>query len=435
MSVNLKVRANPTRTYPQRGDNVNFGTQATLWAQDVTAEVNAIGQQFDWVLGSAAEVTAGTANFSDLATLVADATVLDGDSVLVLTNTYAVPATIDINKRLTIICQSTDCIFESTAALAAGPVLTFSADGTVFSGGSIDVTAGGDYCFELDADRLFIITASLGGYGIAPVQFTSGRATSMFQVTDTYCSNIESRWGFGTNAAQAIMRFFGSDGDGTGGDDSAGIRSNNGVIQFKDRGGNWTGFAAVVGANTALSNLGATAVNDAIIPDVDSTRDLGANLIRWANLYCDNFEGDTVVADTSVDAGNIQVSANQIISTNVNGNISLTPNGTGGVILNETTEVAITAHAGGGAGAAYALTAGFSVIVTCATAADSVILPATFPTGRRMTVRNDGAERADIFPATGDTINGMAADTAIQLLPGQTMEFIASVANSAWRVF
>lgn len=489
MTIPLQIRGGTVWDYPQNGDE-DYGVDGTGWASDVTTAVNLSGAlngvaQFDYVMGSAAQVASGQATHSNWATMLAAASA--GDSVYVLAGTYTFAANFDITKRLTIINQSYDCIYASTAAFPGGAMITFSADGTTFFGGSMVATAGTcDYCFELDADRCFISTAT-EGYATAAVQFTSGRATSLLLVKDVYCSNIEGRWGFGTNAAQNIMRFFGSDGDGTALDDSAGLRSANGVIQFKDRGGNWTGFAAVVSANTALSNLGATAINANLIPDADSTYDLGANLTRWAQLFSDSVEGDTGAFATSVDGGNINVAANTISSTNVDGDIVLTPNGDGSieptitgdgdltidlagtgavaitttsgdvsitpatgdvniiptagttVIYNvdsyETSTDTITAHAGGGQGAATALTTHCNRISVCATAADSVVLPAVFAAGYRVTVRNDGAERADLFPASGDTINGMAADTAIQVLPGQTMELIGHTANSAWRVY
>lgn len=442
MSVNLKVGANPTRTYPQRGDNINYGTQATLWAQDVTAALNAIGVQFDWVLGSAAQVTAGTANFSDLATLVADAAVLDGHSVLVLTNTFDVAATIDINKRLTIICQSSDCIFQSTAGFAAGAIIEFSAASSSWYGGIIFNNAGTpDYAIEVSALDVTVINTQLTGPFVVDNLLFTGAVEPGFTglLHDGSSSDIHGRWGLGSNSAQTIMKFFGRDGDGTALDNSAGLRCFNGVIQFKDRGGNWTGFAAVVSANTALSNLGATAVNASIIPDADSAYDLGANLLRWLNIYVDNLEGDTVVADTSVDAGNIQVIANSIISTNAGGDITIAPDTTGVTHINnvdsyETSEVAITAHAGGGQALAYALTAKFSQISVCATAADSVVLPAAFSAGYRMTIANDGTERADVYPASGDTIEGMVADAPIQLLPGQRMMVEGLVTDTSWIV-
>lgn len=94
----------------------------------------------------------------------------------------------------------------------------------------------------------------------------------------------------------------------------------------------------------------------------------------------------------------------------------------------------ITAYAGGGQGSATELTNNLNEITTCATAGDSVKLPATFSAGMPVTVVNSGAARADLYPASGDTIGGLAADTAIQVLPGQTVRVQAITANSAWLI-
>lgn len=94
----------------------------------------------------------------------------------------------------------------------------------------------------------------------------------------------------------------------------------------------------------------------------------------------------------------------------------------------------ISAYATGGQANATQLTTNVNRISTCATAGDSVKLPAAFEAGQEMTVINDGAARADLFPASGDTIDGLAADTAVQVLVGQRMTVKATAANSAWKI-
>lgn len=94
----------------------------------------------------------------------------------------------------------------------------------------------------------------------------------------------------------------------------------------------------------------------------------------------------------------------------------------------------ITAFAGGGQGSATQLTTTVNRITTCASAGDSVKLSATFNAGDEITVINDGTERLDIFPSSGDFIEGMPVNTAIQLLPNQRMIFRATTTNSNWRV-
>lgn len=83
---------------------------------------------------------------------------------------------------------------------------------------------------------------------------------------------------------------------------------------------------------------------------------------------------------------------------------------------------AITAFAGGGQTDATALTPGFNEITTVAIAGDSVKLPAA-TASKIVIVKNDTANSADVFPATGDTINDGSANTAIPIAPGATLVF------------
>lgn len=108
----------------------------------------------------------------------------------------------------------------------------------------------------------------------------------------------------------------------------------------------------------------------------------------------------------------------------------------GGSIVQDypfSTQDAITAFAGGGQANAVEIIKHNARISTCATAGDSVKLPSAFSAGYIVYIQNDGAKRADIFPASGDTINDLAANTAIQILPGQRIGFMPSAASSAWR--
>lgn len=89
-----------------------------------------------------------------------------------------------------------------------------------------------------------------------------------------------------------------------------------------------------------------------------------------------------------------------------------------------------TAHAGGGQGSALAITKGFTRFTTVATAADSAKLPSGIA-GAMLFVVNAGANAMDVFPATGEQINGLAANTALSVLAGQTALFVCR-ATSQW---
>lgn len=87
----------------------------------------------------------------------------------------------------------------------------------------------------------------------------------------------------------------------------------------------------------------------------------------------------------------------------------------------------LTAFATGGQASATALTEEINNITTCATAGDSVKLPAA-ATGMRIVVKNSGATAADIFPATSDSIDALAVNLAVRIQPGSVITFFAKSA-------
>ena len=97
-------------------------------------------------------------------------------------------------------------------------------------------------------------------------------------------------------------------------------------------------------------------------------------------------------------------------------------------------ELGITAFATGGQGSAVQLDSGFSVIGTVGTTGDSVKLPPVFDLHSRMHIKNDGANAADVFPASGDDL-GAGTDTAVSLAAGVSITFLATVVDATWTSF
>ena len=90
---------------------------------------------------------------------------------------------------------------------------------------------------------------------------------------------------------------------------------------------------------------------------------------------------------------------------------------------------AISAFAGGGQGSATALTTYMNRVTTVATAGDSVKLPAA-AAGRSVVVINAAASNAmDCFPASGDAINALPADTALSIAANKSVLFNCVVAG------
>ncbi len=93
-------------------------------------------------------------------------------------------------------------------------------------------------------------------------------------------------------------------------------------------------------------------------------------------------------------------------------------------------EDSLTAHAGGTQAAALALsaTAFFHRISVCATAGDSVILPAA-TVGKSHYIRNDGAASAQVYAALTETINGVASATGVPLGAGSGVLYFCTTAG------
>mgnify|MGYP006921458617 CR=1 FL=1 len=98
------------------------------------------------------------------------------------------------------------------------------------------------------------------------------------------------------------------------------------------------------------------------------------------------------------------------------------------------TETGITAAAGGTQAAARKLTEANNVVGTVASAADSVRLPPA-QVGRRVLVRNSGANSMQVFGDGSDTINAAATATGVaQAASTSALYWCASVTGGvgAW---
>lgn len=90
---------------------------------------------------------------------------------------------------------------------------------------------------------------------------------------------------------------------------------------------------------------------------------------------------------------------------------------------------ALTAYAGGGQTNGTALPAYINRVTTVATAADSVKLPAATPGGDTIVINAAAANSMNVFPATGEYINGLSANAALAVAAGKTVYFVCPVAG------
>ncbi len=89
----------------------------------------------------------------------------------------------------------------------------------------------------------------------------------------------------------------------------------------------------------------------------------------------------------------------------------------------------LSAFAGGGQGSATALTKDYNIVATVATAADSVKLP-TAVVGRVVTIKNTAANAMDVYPFSGDAINGGSANASISVPANVAKTFIADTTGN-----
>lgn len=90
---------------------------------------------------------------------------------------------------------------------------------------------------------------------------------------------------------------------------------------------------------------------------------------------------------------------------------------------------ALTAHAGGGQASALQLAKGINRVTVVATAGDSVKLPAAVAGMHVVVINADAADAMDCFPASGESINALSADTALSIAANKTVAFFCAVAG------
>lgn len=129
-------------------------------------------------------------------------------------------------------------------------------------------------------------------------------------------------------------------------------------------------------------------------------------------------------------AGNYTGNFDGIVGANTPAAATVTALTASGTIIRGSAN-AITAFATGGQGSATALTKDINSITVCATANDSVKLPAAVA-GRMVQVSNLGASAAAVFPASGELIDALGANASVSLAVGGSIIFTCAVTGS-WK--
>jgi hypothetical protein len=219
-------------------------------------------------------------------------------------------------------------------------------------------------------------------------------------------------------------------------------------------------FVAVAGNGPSLQNEASTATNPTLIPALgDVTTGIGGVtgglniIVQSVNaMQFDEAGGVITIRAEGVVHGFLGTVAAPGYSFRLDSNTGMYSGGAGsdelkfsaggvqalslnelnsGVIQAHQANVAITAFATGGQASATQLDESYNVITTVVTTGDSVKLPPVFAIDSVMYIKNDGANAADVFPATGDNL-GAGLNTAVSLASGASISFIATVANATW---
>lgn len=134
--------------------------------------------------------------------------------------------------------------------------------------------------------------------------------------------------------------------------------------------------------------------------------------------------GDLTVAGTATFNGPIVLGDAAADSLTINSTTTYSE------VVNYSNATSITAFAGGGQASAVALTEEINNVTTVATAGDSVKLPAAVA-GAHVYVKNSGATALDIYPASNDSIDALAINLAVRIMPGSSINFYA-INGTVW---
>lgn len=273
----------------------------------------------------------------------------------------------------------------------------------------------GDQFFQFDGDDFTTFIQLPGGNGEVTLPVVAGN----FAVFDGTLGALEDGGFVPSDATKTSVVMAGSatqvnyiahfiDTAGTVDDTAANIQ-NDGNIQ--------AGKSGVAGT---LISFPTTAANGSLI--ISALNAGGAFNTTLRNSVMGQ---SSVISfpDPGVAATKVLLTDSATTQTVATGNITMTAG-----LLIESAVNGLTALAGG-AQAGTALTRQINRVTTVATAADSVQLPAA-TAGKVVTAINAAAANAmAVFPQTGESINALAANTAISVAANKTITFYCAVAG------
>jgi hypothetical protein len=141
---------------------------------------------------------------------------------------------------------------------------------------------------------------------------------------------------------------------------------------------------------------------------------------------------DAAIAANSLPKGGPPVAIAARVLIDNNGNVLAVTDANGNPIISAiprfSSADSLTALAGGGQAGATPIATSIARFTTVTTAGDSALLPVSLA-GMEVTVVNAGANSMNVFPATGEAINALAANAAFAVAAGKTASFYCTAAG------
>jgi len=329
-----------------------------------------------------------------------------------------------------------------------------SGPGATGVGGTARLTAGASLATN-GAGGQVVITAGLGagsGAGGA-LSITGGKAGSGGAGTGGAVDIKAGEAGAGGSGAGGVFTASGGDAVSTGPGGAANL--DGGLGRFNDDGGAANVTGGDSGANDGGAGGAVTLTGGAALGtngdggDINLTAGAGAGSGVAGDI---NFTGDILgqdaagpaIRDTATGEGSASIVPNKtdidtglgwvsadILSILAGGSEAISYAEANAGILASPKRQNLTAFAGGGQGSATQVEDSYITIGTVATTGDSIVLPAVFRGGTLMFIKNNGANAADVFPASGDDL-GQGTDTAVSVAAGESVSFLGQTENLLW---
>jgi hypothetical protein len=381
---------------PANGDTLVYNTTTQLWESSKVNLTNGVSGVLPIANGGTGAATAAEA-FSDLTPLTLTTA---SATALVLTNTSG--------YQQQIIGSTNQVInLPSTATLAVGWSFLIT-NGTGFTVTVLTSTGASVYA-----------NSNIGSYRVWCISTANNNAVSWSAGAETF--SFETGSGSvvrGTTPTIASATL--TSPTATGAIAFTGTTSQAAQFATSQTTGNTTicssqtsGTLILGGASgTGIQTIGRSTVNQTTNIQAGAT---ASGSTKAINIGTEGLSGST----TNIAIGSAVAGATSRTTLN-------------GIVINSITD-GINA-AGTTQGTAKALTTNINNVTVVTAAAAGVILP-TAVAGMRILVRNsDSADTLSIYPATGGTINALAANAAFTLAAGSTIELMATT-TTQWYTF